>query len=75
VKIVKPCSTNDWDVVKKEVDKRLDPDEPSRDAEAYKAKFISMKNTPKPTGSASIPDDIRIFLIALILVTLDNSLP
>jgi hypothetical protein len=75
IKKVLPCGSNDWDEVLKEIYKMLDSDEPRRDAEAYKNKFILMKNTQKPTGSATIPDDVRIFFIALILVTLYNSLP
>jgi hypothetical protein len=41
----------------------LDDEEPRRDAATWKALFMRKKNTTKPTGSATIPADVRIYFV------------
>jgi hypothetical protein len=58
-----PCGADDWESVLLIINSMLDEDEPRRDAATWKALLMRKKNTTKPTGSATIPEDVRIYFI------------
>lgn len=57
---VLPCGSDDWNRVVNEINKVRPDYLPIRDLESYRLKFYANKNILKPTGSASMPDQVRI---------------
>ncbi|KAE9020449.1 hypothetical protein PF004_g1411 [Phytophthora fragariae] len=53
-----PMGSNQWDAAQLAYARRLSPDFPVREAEAFKRKFYKLKSLPKATGDADCPEEV-----------------